>query len=145
MRVLLFMLVMGGGLSIGILTAPGAWYSALVKPDFNPPNWVFGPVWTALYAVIAMVGWRQFEARHAGGQWSLWRLQLGLNFAWSPVFFGLHTPWLAVVVIIALWVSIALFITRSWQRDRLSAWAFVPYLAWVSFATLLTVSIAILN
>jgi tryptophan-rich sensory protein len=145
MRVALLILVMGGGIAIGIITAPDEWYQLLDKPAFNPPNWVFGPVWTLLYAAIAIVGWRQYEAHQQGADWGLWRLQLALNFAWSPAFFGLQAPWLAFGVISALWLSITLFIMRNWRRDRLSAALFVPYLAWVSFAAVLNLSIAWLN
>lgn len=145
MRVALLVLVMGGGIAIGILTAPGEWYRALTKPVFNPPNWVFGPVWTVLYGAIAIAGWRQYEARQQGADWSLWRVQLALNFAWSPAFFGLQAPWLAFVVITALWLSIVLFIARTLRHDTLSAGLFVPYLAWVSFAAVLNLSIAWLN
>ncbi|SFL43577.1 TspO/MBR family protein [Shimia aestuarii] len=144
-RIAFLLLVMGGGILIGTLTAPGAWYAALDKPPFNPPNWIFGPVWTALYVLIAMVGWRQFEADRGGTLMKLWWAQLGLNFLWSPAFFVLQLPWLAFVIIIALLLAILSFLRRAWGRDRVSAWAFVPYLAWVAFASALNLSIAILN
>jgi tryptophan-rich sensory protein len=145
LRIAFLILVLGGGILIGTLTAPGAWYAALNKPAFNPPNWIFAPVWTTLYVIIAMAGWRQFEARDHGSQMSLWWAQLILNFLWSPAFFMLQMPWLALVVIGALWGTIVLFILGTWRRDRTSSVAFIPYLAWVSFATVLNVSIAVLN
>jgi len=145
LRIAFLIIVMGGGILIGTLTAPGAWYAALNKPAFNPPNWIFAPVWTTLYVLIAMAGWRQFEARDHVSQMSLWWAQLILNFLWSPAFFMLQMPWLALVVIGALWGTIVLFILGTWRRDRPSAVAFIPYLAWVSFATVLNVSIAVLN
>lgn len=144
-RIAFLILVMGGGILIGTLTAPGAWYAALNKPVFNPPNWIFAPVWTALYVLIAMAGWRQFEARDHGSLLPLWWAQLILNFLWSPAFFVLQLPWLALVVIVALWATIVLFIRGTWRWDRRSAVAFVPYLAWASFATVLNLSIAVLN
>ncbi|WP_412554051.1 TspO/MBR family protein [Shimia sp. MIT1388] len=144
-RITFLILVMGGGILIGTLTAPGAWYAALNKPAFNPPNWIFAPVWTTLYVLIAMIGWRQFEARDHGSLLTLWWAQLILNFLWSPAFFMLQMPWLALVVIGALWATIVLFILGTWRWDRPSAVAFIPYLAWVSFATVLNVSIAVLN
>lgn len=144
-RIAFLILVMGGGILIGTLTAPGAWYAALNKPAFNPPNWIFAPVWTTLYVLIAMAGWRQYEARDHGSALRLWWTQMILNFLWSPAFFVLQKPWLALVVIGALWTAIALFIRGTWHRDRLSGLAFVPYLAWVSFATILNLSIAVLN
>lgn len=144
-RIAFLILVMGGGILIGTLTAPGAWYAALNKPAFNPPNWVFAPVWTTLYVLIAMAGWRQYEARDHGSLMGLWWTQMLLNFLWSPTFFVLQKPWLAVVAIAALWGAIVLFIRGTWHLDRLSALAFIPYLAWVSFATILNLSIAMLN
>ncbi|MGR3634315.1 MAG: TspO/MBR family protein [Shimia sp.] len=144
-RIAFLILVMGGGILIGTLTAPGAWYAALTKPAFNPPNWIFAPVWTTLYVLIAMAGWRQYEARAHGSLMRLWWAQLLLNFLWSPAFFVLQMPWLALGVIAALWAVIALFIRGTWNWDRPSALAFIPYLAWVSFATILNLSIATLN
>lgn len=144
-RIAFLILVMGGGILIGTLTAPGAWYAALNKPVFNPPNWIFAPVWTTLYLLIAMAGWRQYEARDHGSLLPLWWAQLILNFLWSPAFFVLQLPWLALVVIAALWAIIVLFIRGTWRWDRPSAVAFIPYLAWVSFATVLNLSIAVLN
>lgn len=144
-RIAFLILVMGGGILTGTLTTPGAWYAALNKPVFNPPNWIFAPVWTTLYLLIAMAGWRQYEARDHGSLLPLWWAQLILNFLWSPAFFVLQLPWLALVVIAALWAIIVLFIRGTWRWDRPSAVAFIPYLAWVSFATVLNLSIAVLN
>ncbi|WP_164661225.1 TspO/MBR family protein [Tropicibacter sp. Alg240-R139] len=144
-RFAFLVLVMGGGITIGIMTAPGDWYVALNKPWFNPPNWVFGPAWTLLYLLIAMAGWRSFAAGPLSRQSRLWWIQLGLNFAWSPVFFFLQQPVFAFAVIAALLFAIALFIRISWISDRTSALAMVPYLAWVSFASLLNLSIILLN
>src|SRR5215207_5211920 len=84
------MLVVGGGLVIGFLTAPDEWYGGLAKPPFNPPNWLFGPVWTVLYVLIAMAGWLTFESDRSGWPMRLWWIQLGLNFVWSPTFFAAH-------------------------------------------------------
>jgi tryptophan-rich sensory protein len=126
-------------------TAPGAWYASLEKPWFNPPGWIFGPVWTVLYVMIAVAGWRIWMRRRTGGAMTVWWVQLGLNFLWSPVFFGLQSPGWAIPIILAMLVSIVTFIRLSWDQDRLAAWLFVPYLAWVSFATLLNISIWWLN
>ncbi|WP_170552522.1 TspO/MBR family protein [Ruegeria atlantica] len=144
-RIAFLALVMGGGILIGILTAPGDWYAQLSKPAFNPPNWVFGPVWTVLYVLIAVTGWRQFETDRSSTAMKLWWAQMGLNFLWSPAFFVLQLPWFALVVIVALLVVIVMFIARVRNSDRVSALAFLLYLAWVAFATALNLSIAILN
>jgi tryptophan-rich sensory protein len=144
-RTAFLFLVMGGGILIGTLTAPGDWYAALNKPVYNPPNWIFAPVWTTLYVLIAMAGWRQYEAHGTRSLFKLWWVQLVLNFLWSPAFFVFQQPWLALAVILTLCATIALFIIRAWPVDRLSALGFVPYLVWVSFASLLNLSIAALN
>ena len=138
-------LVVGGGILIGFMTAPGEWYAALQKPSFNPPNWIFGPVWTLLYVLIAITGWRTWKRSRKGTSMFIWWVQLALNFAWSPTFFGLQQVGLALAIIIALLASILTFIAVSWRSDRMAAWLFVPYLGWVAFATLLNASIYALN
>lgn len=144
-RVAFLLLAVGGGILIGTLTAPGDWYANLNKPPFNPPDWIFGPVWTLLYVLIAMAGWRTWEAGKTSPTMTLWWIQMGLNFLWSPVFFVLHEVWMALVIILALFAVILMFIRRSGGKDRVSALAFVPYAAWVAFASLLNFSIAVLN
>ena len=137
--------VIGVGAAIGVVTAPGEWYDSLQKPPFNPPSWLFAPVWTTLYVLIAIAGWRTFLAEPNSTGMKLWYAQMVLNWIWSPVFFVLHGLWPAFFIIVVTWAAIAAFIVNRWNRDRISAWLFVPYLAWVSFATLLNVSLAILN
>lgn len=144
-RIAFLALVVGGGILIGTLTAPGEWYAQLSKPAFNPPNWIFGPVWTVLYVLIAMAGWRQFETDRSSTAMKLWWAQMGLNFLWSPAFFVLQLPWFALVVIVVLLAVIVMFIALVRNSDRASALVFLPYLAWVAFATALNLSIAILN
>lgn len=132
-------------LSIGYLTAPGEWYESLTKPAFNPPAWVFGPVWTFLYILIAIAGWRIWRTARRSGAMMLWVAQMILNWLWSLAFFGAEAPLLALAIIFAMLASILLFIARAWKHDRLSAGLFVPYAAWVTFATALNGSIVILN
>jgi translocator protein len=139
------LLVVGGGLLVGFLTAPGPWYEALAKPSFNPPNWLFGPVWTILYVLIAIAGWRLWQRERTGAAMKLWWLQLVLNFLWSPVFFGLEQIGLALLIILALFATILAFLAAAWNLDRVAAWLFVPYAAWVAFASLLNASIWSLN
>lgn len=143
--VVFLVVVMGVGGAIGFVNIPGSWYAALTKPPFNPPNWVFAPVWTILYVLIAIAGWRTFNRDRTGAPMILWVVQMLLNWAWSPVWFSLHAPWPALAIIIALWLVIIAFIAVSWRRDLVSAWLFVPYALWVSFATVLNASIAWLN
>jgi tryptophan-rich sensory protein len=139
------LLVVGGGLAIGFLTAPGAWYAGLVKPSFNPPGWIFGPVWTVLYVLIAVAGWRVWRRDRAGWPMKLWWVQLALNFLWTPVFFAAHRVGLALVVILLLLAAILAFIAASWRQDRVAASLFAPYAAWVAFASVLNGAIFALN
>lgn len=143
--VLFIVLVVGGGWLIGATNMPGEWYNGLAKPPFNPPNWLFGPVWTILYVLIAVAGWRIWSETRTGGAMTAWWLQLGLNFLWTPVFFTLQSIGGALVVIVALLATIVAFIAMTWNRDRVAAWLFVPYAAWVAFATLLNASIWVMN
>jgi len=138
-------LVIGVGGLIGVSTAPGAWYAALDKPPFNPPNWIFAPVWFTLYVLIAIAGWRTALADPRSPAMLLWVAQMGLNWLWSPVFFTQHQLWLAGGIILALLAAILAFVGVQWRRDRLSALLFLPYAAWVAFASLLNLTIAILN
>jgi len=143
--VLFMLLVIGGGSLIGVTNLPGSWYEALIKPSFNPPNWVFGPVWTLLYLMISVAGWRTFRHRRSSFAMKAWWAQLVLNFAWSPVFFTLQSLAGAFTVIIALLAAIVAFMIASWNEDRVSFGLFAPYLAWTSFATLLNGSLLWLN
>ncbi|TXR48730.1 TspO/MBR family protein [Phyllobacterium endophyticum] len=141
---LFLVLVVGGGLAIGYVTLPGEWYAGLAKPAFNPPNWVFAPVWTILYVLIAIAGWRVWDRGLSFPQ-ALWWAQLALNFLWSPTFFGFQQMGLALLVIVLLLVTIAGFIKATWNAERISAVLFIPYLLWVAFATLLNASLWWLN
>lgn len=129
-------------LLVGYLTQPGAWYAGLAKPSFNPPSWVFGPVWTVLYVLIAIAGWRTWRAAPRSAAMALWIAQMVLNWLWSPAFFGANAPWLAFAVIVSMLAVILAFIVQVWRHDRLSSVLFVPYLAWVSFASVLNGAIA---
>jgi tryptophan-rich sensory protein len=138
-------LVLGGGLLIGANNVPGDWYQSLAKPSFNPPNWLFAPVWSVLYVVITVVGARTWLSLRRSMAMRLWYAQLVLNFAWSPIFFGLQDPTSALIVILGLLVTVGGFIIASWRQDRTAALLFLPYLAWVAFATALNGAIVALN
>lgn len=139
-------LVVGAGGVIGVNNLPDAWYMALAKPPLNPPNWVFGPVWFVLYLLIAAAGWRTAVRDGLSPRLALWGGQMVLNWAWSPTWFTLHQPWAALVIIYGVLAAIIAFIVLSWRSgDRVSAWLFVPYALWVSFASYLNLSIAIRN
>lgn len=138
-------IVIGLGALSGVSNAPGAWYQSLVKPFFQPPPWIFAPVWTTLYVLIAIAGARTWLQSPASGRMQVWFMQMILNFLWSPAFFGAQSPILGLVVIIPMLAAVLAFISLAWKVDRISGWLFIPYLAWVSFATLLNLSIALLN
>jgi len=137
--------VVGGGLVIGFLTVPGEWYAQLNKPAFNPPNWIFAPVWTVLYVMIAVAGWQTFERNRSDWSMRSWWLQLGLNFLWSPVFFTAHQIGAALLIILLLFVAVIGFIVMSLRQDRVAAWLFAPYAVWVMFASMLNGAIWLLN
>ena len=137
--------VMLVGFAIGSLTAPDAWYAALRKPSFNPPNWVFPPAWAILYVLIGIAGWRVWRLADRGALLKVWAAQLMLNLGWTPVFFVAHRTGAALAVISALLAAILLFIALAWSRDRIAALLFLPYAAWVAFALVLTAAIWRLN
>ena len=139
-------LVTGCGSAIGLIVQPGDWYAGLTKASFNPPDWVFAPVWTILYVLIGIAGWRiWFRGGLRTAAMKLWIAQLALNFSWTPVFFGAHLPGFALAIIVATLITIVAFIAAAWPRDRLAAWLFVPYALWVAFATALNAAIVVLN
>lgn len=132
------------------LTLPSipTWYAGLTKPFFSPPNWVFGPVWTLLYAMMAIAFWRVWTlGRGTALQVAVlaFAVQLALNVAWSGAFFALHMPWLALIDIVALLLAIIATMGAFSRIDGLASWLLVPYLAWVSFATALNAAIWWLN
>lgn len=133
--------LLAGGLgSIATSSNIASWYRELDRPSWTPPDWVFGPVWTTLYVLIGIAGWRASKSGDAGLV-RLWWLQYVLNAAWSPVFFGLHQVAAAAAIIVAMWASIAAFIVRARRRVVLAAILFLPYLLWVSYATALNLEV----
>jgi len=142
---LFVLLVLGGGTVIAMTFVPGDWYATLEKPFFTPPNWLFGPVWSLLYVMIAVAGWRTWQRSPAGLPMQVWFGQLALNFMWTSVFFGLHQPALGFLVIVIMVALIILFMRLTWNHDRVSAVLFMPYLAWTAFAAVLNGGIWGLN
>lgn len=136
---------LGMGTLIGMLTLPGEWYAALDKPFFNPPNWIFGPVWTILYIMIAIAGWRIWQRNFKGLSMQVWFAQLAANFMWSPVFFAMHQLGLALAIIAIMVLLTVIFIRSTWHSDRAAAMLMLPYLAWISFAALLNASLWAMN
>ena len=140
----------GVGILGSILTIPSinTWYQALNKPSFSPPNWIFGPVWTTLYFLMGVAIFLILDkkiTRAKNNILILFSLQLFLNFLWSNIFFGLHLPLWAFIEIIFLWINILLLVILFWKYSKPASILLVPYLLWVSFASLLNLSIVILN
>lgn len=124
------------------------WYASLNKPSFNPPNWLFGPVWTILYLLMGIsvyMIWKQPVSTERNKALQLFILQFILNFCWSFIFFGLHATGWALIEMIALWILILLSILHFAKHSKTAAWLLVPYILWVSFALLLNAAIWKLN
>jgi len=144
--VLCFLVAAAGGAVTA--TSVGTWYAALAKPAFNPPDWVFGPVWTALYLMMAIAAWRIWRLRaaaNARAALALWALQLALNLCWSFVFFGARAIGAALAEILVLLAAIVATAVLFWRLDRPAALLFAPYIAWVAFAAVLNAAIWRLN
>lgn len=129
----------------GIAFMPGEWYASLNKPAWNPPNWVFGPVWTTLYIMMGVSAWLVWRTGSARRALAVFLIQLLLNALWTPVFFGLKQPGAAFAVIVAMWCAIAASIAVFWRHSRVAAALLLPYLAWVSFASALNFTLWRLN
>jgi benzodiazapine receptor len=138
------LVVVVGGL-IGVSATPDAWYQGLAKPPFNPPNWVFAPVWFVLYVLIGIAGARTFLRAPHSAAMGLWVAQMLLNWIWSPTWFGLHLLWPAFAIIVTILAVIVAYIVANWRVDRAASLLFVPYALWVTFASTLNLSIALLN
>jgi benzodiazapine receptor len=125
-----------------------AWYPRLEKPVFTPPNAVFAPVWSVLFAMIAIAGfrvWRRVGFTAQDRVWSVYAVQLVLNFGWSALFFGIKAPDVALAEILVLWVAILANLMIFRRIDRVAGWLLAPYLLWVSYAALLNAAIVVLN
>lgn len=136
----------------GELTREGVqtWYTTIEKPSFNPPNWVFAPVWSALYVMMGLAAglvWNRIDSQRPVVKKALtffW-IQLALNALWSYLFFGLHNPLLALIEIVLLWLMIYETFVQFGKVNKVASYLILPYLAWVTFATVLTASIWWLN
>jgi translocator protein len=132
----------------GVAFPPDAWFSALIKPVWQPPNWLFGPVWTALYLMMGIAGglvWLRGPSPLVRSALVAFGVQLLLNALWTPAFFGAHALGAALIVILALWLAILATIVRFARVSRWAAALLIPYLAWVSFATALNAELLRLN
>ena len=124
------------------------WYPMLTKPAWTPPDWVFGPVWSCLYLMIAIAGWLLYRAPHAHKRTIaliLYGIQLSLNFIWPFLFFSLRSPTLGLIDILLLSICISMTIIKAWSVRRLAAILLIPYLAWVLYAVSLNAGICLMN
>lgn len=133
-----------------LFTVPNitVWYNTLEKPSFTPPSWLFGPVWTGLYFMIAIsfaAVWSQKETKESKKGKAFFLIQLFLNLLWSAVFFGLHSPVLGLIEIVVLFVFAVLTLKYFLKTSRSAGIIFLPYIIWISFAILLNASIVFLN
>jgi translocator protein len=132
----------------GAAFRPGDWYERLAKPSWRPPNWLFAPAWAVLYLTIAVSGWLVWQKSGVAGAvlpLAIYFVQLALNAAWSPIFFGLRRPDLAFIEIAMLWLSIVATLVAFHSVSAAAAWLLLPYLAWVTFALAWVTFAAALN
>jgi translocator protein len=137
---------LGAQVSPGIASAE--WYQSINKPSWNPPSWVFGPVWTILYTMMgfaAWIVWKQYGFKKAGAALTLFFVQLVLNGLWSQIFFGMQQIGWAFAEIVVLLAAIILTTILFFKKSKTAGWLMVPYIAWVSFATVLNGAIWWLN
>ncbi len=141
-------------LSVGFLgslfTTPsiGTWYATLNKPVFNPPNWIFAPVWTALFILMGLslyFVWEKWKKKNGMNTFYIFGMQLSLNLLWSILFFGLHKPLYALIEIVILWIAIMMTILEFRKFSKTASLLLLPYLVWVTFATVLNFSIVLMN
>lgn len=141
----LAILCVGGGALIGIaFTGETAAYTGYDLPAWAPPSWLFGPVWTVLYALMAVSAWLVWRSRGAYRRRALaaFAVQLALNFAWTPAFFGTGIPLLGLVVIAGVLAAVGWWTFEAWRARPVAGVLQLPYLAWVGFATALNAAIA---
>ena len=143
-------LPLGVGAIAGMFTAQSVpeWYAVLNRPSFNPPNWIFGPVWTTLYILMGIslfLVWKQGVSKERNRAILIFSLQLLLNFAWSFIFFYFHMIGFALVEIILLWVSIVIMLVFFYKVKPVASYINIPYLLWVTFATILNAGYYFLN
>ncbi|MBL7052022.1 MAG: tryptophan-rich sensory protein [Nanoarchaeota archaeon] len=131
--------------SLFTASSVSTWYLTLIKPTFNPPSWIFGPVWTILYLLIGIALYLVWIKKKDITAFIIFGIQMFLNALWSVIFFGLQKPFFAFTEIILLWISIILTMIYFYRINKISAYLLIPYLLWVSFAAVLNYFIFMLN
>ncbi len=131
--------------SLFTTSSVSTWYVELIKPSFNPPSWVFGPVWTTLYLLMGISLYLVWTTKFDRKAFTVFGIQLFLNALWSVLFFGLRNPLLAFIEIILLWIAIIATIILFYRINKKAAYLLIPYILWVSFAAILNLSLYLLN
>ena len=151
-RLLITILICEGAGIIGSIfttSSINTWYTGIIKPSFNPPNWIFGPVWTILFLMMGislyLIWLKKLSGSNVKGVITIFGFQLALNILWSVLFFGLHLPLWALIDLALLWLVILLTIIKFYPLSRWAAWLMIPYILWVSFAGILNFFIVRLN
>lgn len=137
MTFFIFLLACGAAATTGIIFKPGQWYENLIKPGFTPPNWLFPVAWTLIYILLAWVGYRLAAIPGSQVVLALWAAQIALNALWTPVFFGAHRVFTAMVIIALLWLVVAVMVLLAFKLDFISGLLLLPYLAWLCVAAAL--------
>jgi translocator protein len=136
----------GAGAGFATSQSVADWYPTLAKPSWTPPSWLFGPVWTVLYVMMAVAAWLVWKrGAMARPALLIFFLQLALNLAWSLLFFGLRSPFAGLIDIILMWITIVATILAFYSHNRIAAVLLVPYFAWVTFAAALNAAIWMMN
>jgi tryptophan-rich sensory protein len=141
MTFFIFFLACAAAASTGIIFKPGAWYESLNKPSFTPPNWAFPLAWTVIYLLLAWAGYRLSLIPGSQVVLALWAAQIALNTLWTPVFFGAHQVFAAMVILTLLWLVVAAMVVLALQLDLITGLILFPYLVWLSVAAALNFSI----
>jgi tryptophan-rich sensory protein len=140
LALMVFAVLCIGAASMGAIFRPGAWYESMDRPPWRPPNWLFGPAWAVLFLTMAAAAWMIWSFAPPGQQTvplAWWGLQLALNACWSPIFFGLRRPGLAFKEVLLLWCAVLGTVISFLGAYPPAGWLLLPYLAWVSFASVL--------
>ena len=141
MTFFIFLLACGAAASTGLLFKPGQWYESLVKPGFTPPNWLFPVAWSIIYLLLAWAGYRLTLIPGSQVVLALWATQIALNTLWTPVFFGAHRVFAAMIILALLWLVVAAMVVMALRLDLITGLILFPYLVWLCVAAALNFSI----
>ncbi|WP_282357566.1 TspO/MBR family protein [Pseudomonas sp. PS01303] len=141
MTLFIFLLACAAAATTGVIFKPGEWYASLNKPRFTPPNWAFPLAWTVIYLLLAWAGYRLTLIPGSQVVLALWAAQIALNTLWTPVFFGAHQVFAAMVILVLLWLVVAVMVVMALRLDVITGLILFPYLVWLCVAAALNFSI----